>query len=159
MNQLQEGKLSHSNNHRFVGVGWITTTGNGYQIKFIPESIGAYSNYTTGSYSLTALSAGTENITPQSGVVLSAADTSFNPTAGSYVNQTVIYTLGTTTSDVYYQVLIQSISVIEANTVSTTPDTTCSISTSTSITYSIRYLYLVYAYQILVKQYSISNKF
>ena len=100
MNQLQEGKLSHSYNHRFVGVGWITTTGNGYQIKFIPESIGTYSNYTTGSYSLTALSDGTENITPQSGVVLSAADASFTPTAGSYVNQSVIYTLGTTTSDV-----------------------------------------------------------
>ena len=42
---------------------------------------------------MTALSAGTDDIVTQSGVTIAAPDASFTPTAGTYINQTLIYNL------------------------------------------------------------------
>ena len=87
---------------------------------------------------MTALSSGTNDIVSQNGVTIAAPDASFTPAAGTYTNQTVTYNLiSSTTSDVNYQVQSQSISVVELNTFTITPDLPCSLSGTTTITYSI----------------------
>ena len=56
---------------------------------------------------------------------------------GTYANMSATYVSGiSTSSDVYYQIVTQSISVVEDNTVAITPDLSCSFSGSTSIAYS-----------------------
>ena len=87
---------------------------------------------------MTVLSSGTDNIVAQSGVTIAAPDSSFIPPAGTYTNQTVTYNLiSSAKSNVYYQVQAQSLSVVELNTLSITPDLSCSFDGTTSITYSI----------------------
>ena len=43
------------------------------------------------------------------------------------------------TSDMYYQIVTQSLSVVESNTVSITADLSCSFSGVTSIAYTVNY--------------------
>ena len=47
------------------------------------------------------------------------------------------------TSDMYYQIVTQSLSVVESNTVSITADLPCSFSGSTSIIYTVNHLILL----------------
>ena len=61
--------------------------------KFTPQSIVLNSDFSSAAWSMTALSAGTENIVAQSGVTIAAPDVSFTPTAAAYTNQTVTYNL------------------------------------------------------------------
>ena len=87
---------------------------------------------------MTALSSGTDDIVAQSGVTIAAPSASFIPPVGTFTNQTVTYNLiSSATSDVYYQVQDQSLSVVELNTLLITPDLSCSFDGTTSITYSI----------------------
>ena len=44
------------------------------------------------------------------------------------------------TSDIFYQIVTQSLSVVESNTVSITADLSCSFSGSTPITYTVTYI-------------------
>ena len=86
---------------------------------------------------MAALSAGSEDISAQSGITIDAVEASFTPAAGTYSKQTATYSLiSSTKSDVYYQLADQSISVIESSTSSSTPDLPCSSSGSTTITYT-----------------------
>ena len=64
---------------------------NIYTAKFIPQSISLNSDFSTAAWSMTALSAGTDDIVAQSGVTISAPDASFTPVTGNYANQTVTY--------------------------------------------------------------------
>ena len=111
---------------------------NGYTTKFVPQSIILNSDFSSASWSMAAQSAGTDDIVAQSGVTIAAPAASFSPPAGTYTNLTVIYNLlSSTTSDVYYQVQSQSISVVELNTLTIIPDLSCSFSGNTAITYTI----------------------
>ena len=109
----------------------------GYITKFAIQAISSNSDFSSASWSMTTLSAGTNDITALSGVTIASADTPFTPNAGTYSNLTVTYSLvSSTKSDVYYQLADQSISVIESSTSSLTPDLPCSFSGSTTITYT-----------------------
>ena len=88
---------------------------------------------------MTTLTVSQYSISSETGVTLGSGS-SFTITAGSYTNLSVTYTPGTTTtSDIYYQVLTESISVVEDNSASTTPDLSCSFSGTTSISYISNY--------------------
>ena len=87
---------------------------------------------------MTVLSSGTDDIIPQSGVTIAAADVSFTPAAGTYSNQTVTYNfVSSSTSDIYFQVKTQTFSVCELSTSTQAPNLPCSFTGSTSITYSL----------------------
>ena len=87
---------------------------------------------------MTALSAGTDDIVTQSGVTIAAPDASFTPTAGTYINQTLIYNLvSSTTFDAYFQINTQAFSVSESTTSTQAPNLSCSFSGSTSIVFSL----------------------
>ena len=111
---------------------------NGYIAKFVPQSISLNSDFSPSAWSMITLSASTDNIVALSGVTIAAADAAFTPATGTYINQTVIYTsISSTTSDVYYQILDESLSIIELNSAIMTIQLSCSFSGSTSISYSI----------------------
>ena len=77
----------------------------GYVTKFVAESLN--SDYTTSSWTMDALSSGTDDITSDTGTM--TAGSSISVTSGSYANQTVTYVAGTTTTtDVYYQISQQT---------------------------------------------------
>ena len=119
---------------RFIVNGYKSSSG--YTAKFIVQSIDSYSDFTTSTYSINELATGTEDILSENGVTIGSA-TTFTPVPGTYAYQTVSYIQGpTTTSDMYYQIVTQSLSVVESNTVSITADLPCSFSGSTSIIYS-----------------------
>ena len=125
-----------SNIHRFI-VGGVKND-IGYTAKFVAQSISSNSDFSSGSWSMTALSAGTDDITAVSGVTIAAVGASFTPVAGTYSNQTFTYILiSSTKSDVYFQLADQSFSVTESSTSSCTPDLPCSSSGTTAITYTI----------------------
>ena len=125
-----------SNIHRFVVTG--TKNNNGYTTKFIVQSISKNSDFSTASWSMTTLSAGTDDIVAQNGVTISTPDASFTPVIGTYTNQTVIYSLiSYSTSDTYLQIATQTLSVSESTTSTQTPNLSCSFSGSTSIIYSL----------------------
>ena len=84
-----------------------------------------------------ALTAGTDDITSISRVTINTPDSSFYPSAGSFVNQSATYVQGPS-SNVYFQITTQSISIFEGNTQQFTPDLSCLISGSNSITHSIQ---------------------
>ena len=87
---------------------------------------------------MTTLSAGTDDIIAQSGITIAAPETSFTPNALAYTNQTVTYNFVTSTSsDVYFQINTQAISVSESTTSTQVPDLSCSASGSTSIVFSL----------------------
>ena len=87
---------------------------------------------------MTALSAGTDDIVARSGVTIAAPDASFTPAAGTYANQTVTYSLSSsTTSDAYIKIVTQTLSVSESTNSTQTPNISCSYSGSTSIAYSL----------------------
>ena len=71
-----------SNIHRFVVNGFKNP--NGYTTKFIVQSISLNSDFSSATWSMTALSAGTDDIVAQSGVTIAAPDASFTPAAGTY---------------------------------------------------------------------------
>ena len=106
----------------------------GYITKFVVES--PNSDYTTGSWTMDALLSGTDDITSDTGTM--TAGSSISVTSGSYVNQTVTYVAGTTTTtDVYYQISQQTFTLNPSTNSLLTPDMTCSFSGSTSISYSL----------------------
>ena len=57
----------------------------------MPQSISLNSDFSSASWSMTALSAGTDDIVAQSGVTIAAPDASFSPAVGPYSSQTVTY--------------------------------------------------------------------
>ena len=125
-----------SNIHRFVVNGYKNN--NGYTTKFVPQSISLNSDFSSATWTMAALSSGTDDIVAQSGVTIAAPDTSYSPPSGTYTNQTATYTsISSATSDIYYQVKAQSLSVIELTTLLITPDLSCSFSGRALITYSI----------------------
>ena len=87
---------------------------------------------------MTAQSAGTDDIVAQNGVTIAAPNASFSPAAGTYTNQTITYSLvSSTNSDSYQQITTQSYSVSESTTSTQTPNLSCSFSGSTLIIYSL----------------------
>ena len=64
-----------------------------YTTKFVPQPISLNSDFSSATWSMTALSSGTEDIIVQSGVTIAAADASFTPAVGTYANQSVTYNL------------------------------------------------------------------
>ena len=50
-----------------------------------------YPDFSSAAWSMTALSAGTDDIVARSGVTIAAPDASFTPAAGTYANQTTTY--------------------------------------------------------------------
>ena len=58
--------------------------------KFVPQSISLNSDLSSATWSMTALSTGTENIVAQSEITLADPDAPV-VTAGTYTNRTVIY--------------------------------------------------------------------
>ena len=108
-----------------------------YITKFTPQSIVLNSDFSTGAYTLTALSAGSYDIVPLSGITIGSAGSSA-VTSATYTNITLTYVEGTSvTSDIYYQTINQSFSVNETNVASFTPDLSCSFSGWTLINYTI----------------------
>ena len=62
-----------------------------YTTKFVPQSISLNSDFSLATWSMTALSAGTDDIVAQSGVAISTPDISFTPVTWIYANQSVTY--------------------------------------------------------------------
>ena len=60
-----------------------------YITKFVLQSI--TSDFTLGVWSMTTLSAGTEDINSKVGITIATADSSFIPTSGAYASQSVTY--------------------------------------------------------------------
>ena len=111
---------------------------NGYTSKLFPGSINSNPDYSSTAFTMTALSAGTDDINAQVGVTIATPDASFTPVAGGYANQSVTYTQGSTsTSDYFIQTEVESFSVSELTTSTKTPILSCSFSGSTSIVYSL----------------------
>ena len=111
---------------------------NGYTAKFFPQSIILISDFSSVAWSITALSAGTDDIVAQSGITIAAPDVSFTPAIVTYTNQSVTYNFVTSTiSDVYLQINAQAFSVSESTTSTQAPDLSCSSSGSTSIVFSL----------------------
>ena len=111
---------------------------NGYTTKFVTQSIIFNSDFSSATWSMTALSVDTDKIEAQSGITIAAPDASFTPTAGVYTNQTVTYNLvSSANSDAYLQIATQAFSVTESTTSTQTPNLSCSFSGSTSITFSL----------------------
>ena len=99
---------------------------NGYTTKFMVKTFEYHPDLSESSWSMVALSTGTDDIVPQTWVTIDSS-TSLTPTNDVNTNQSVIYVQSTTTK-AYYQVSTQSISFVESNTVSVTPNLTCSFS-------------------------------
>ena len=111
---------------------------DGYTTKFVVQSISLNSDFSSASWSMTVLSSGIDDIIPQSGVTVAAADASFTPAAGTYTSQTPTYTsLSNVTSDVYFQVKTQTNSVCESTISTQTSNLPCSFSGNTLIAYSL----------------------
>ena len=124
-----------SNIHRFIVGG--SKSNNGYTTKFVPQSISSNSDFSSALWSMTALSAGTDDIVSQSGVTIDASAAGAY-TDGTNVNQTVTYNLiSSVTSDAYIQIATQSLFVSESTTNKQIPNLSCSISGSASIVYSL----------------------
>ena len=86
---------------------------------------------------MNTLSAGTNDIISETGVTIGAA-ISVTISYGTYTNQSVTYVQGATTiSDVYYQILTESFSVVEGNSASFNPSLSCSFHGTTSISFSL----------------------
>ena len=125
-----------SNIHRFVVNGRMG--GYGYTTKFVPQSISSNSDFSSATWSMIALSAGTDDIVAQNGVSIAASGASFTPAAGTYTNQTVTYSLvSSTPSDTYLQIATQALSVSESTISMQTTNLSCSYSGSTSITFNL----------------------
>ena len=110
---------------------------NGYTTKFIPQSIGSNSDFTTTVLSMNVLPVGTDVITPESGVTIGVAS-SIAITAATYSNLSATYTPApSTSSDVYFYTKAQSFSFSEATNNTWIPNLSCSFSGTTSIFYSL----------------------
>ena len=57
----------------------------------MPQSISLNSDFSSATWSMTALSAGTDDIVAQTGIIIAAPDTFFSPAVGTYANQSVTY--------------------------------------------------------------------
>ena len=64
-----------------------------YTTKFVPQSISLNLDFSLATWSMTALSTGTNDIVAQIGVTIAAPESSFIPAAGTYANQTVTYSM------------------------------------------------------------------
>ena len=110
---------------------------NGYTSKSMFQSISAHPDFqTTATWTMNLLASGTEDIVADSGQTIGAVTTQ-TITAAAYTNLTVTYVAGTSyTSDVSYFTADQTVNVMENSATQTLPDLPCSISGSTSISFS-----------------------
>ena len=109
---------------------------NGYISEFAIEAIDMHQNFTAASWTMPALSSGTDSISSDSAQIIGALS-SIGIVAATYSNQTTIYTATCqTTSNVRFVVSSLTISIVENNVLSITPDLTCSADGTTSITYT-----------------------
>ena len=108
-----------------------------YLTKFMIQSIEVHQDISTGTWTMNALSTGTDDIISESGQTI-GTPSSRTVNAASYTNQTVVYVPGTSyISDVYYQTFSQTYTYsININT-QITPDLTCSSTGGTSIIFSL----------------------
>ena len=123
--------------YRFIVVGLVGL--NSYQTKFMASSINYHPSFTSSSLSLYPLSNGVNDIVSDTTVSISniLSDTI---TITSYANMTFTYSVisGTTySSDINFQTNDLTIYVAENNILTVYPNLPCSISGSTSISYSL----------------------
>ena len=122
--------------YRFVVVG--DNSSRGYISKFYAESIGFHSDFASNTVALTALSSGQETITSVSASI--SSPTSQTASAWTCSIMSLTYNLNPSNeyiSDVYFQVSVQSLSMNENTILNITPDLSCSVSGSTSLSFSI----------------------
>lgn len=120
---------------RFIIAG-STSSKIGYLSKFIPQSIDENTDLTEGLYSMNVLSDGTDAIISESGITIGATYVETLTSFSYTIENPTYFQYSSSTSDVYYQLSDQLISVIESSTLSKTLDLVCSSSGSTTITYS-----------------------
>ena len=109
---------------------------NGYVTRFSLESIGAHPDFTTGTFAMSILSSGTDDILPQTGLT-QGSTSSQSVTSSSASTIAVTYVAGTSySSDVYYQTSAQIFTYSKNSNVQVTPDLSWSSSGSTTISYS-----------------------
>ena len=111
---------------------------HGYVTKFTYGSLEAHPDFTaSSSWTMDALSAGTEDITTDSGQNIGIV-TMQSVSAISYSNQTVIYvTSSSYASDVNYQTNDQSYSILENTSTQISSDLPWSVSGLTSISFNV----------------------
>ena len=111
----------------------------GYITEFNPDIIDSHPDFTTGSLVMNPLSAGTEEVYPQSGVTIGSI-TSKTITLVSKTSSAITYQLVAGSSWSYYlQVSTESYLTLTENSVfEFTPSITCSFDSFTTITYSIQ---------------------
>ena len=103
------------------------------------QSISAHPDFqTAATWTMNLLSSGTEDIVADSGQIIGVVTTqAVTAPSPAYTNLTVTYVPGTSyTSDVSYLTADQTINVMENSAAQIQPDLPCSISGSTSITFS-----------------------
>ena len=104
----------------------------GYTTKFVIESISNNTDFATDSWTMNSLPSGTDDIVSVSiASIGSLLATSISTTA--FIDQGFTYIQSSTSSDVYFQILTESISVVEGSLTSMTLSLSCSFSGSTSI--------------------------
>ena len=110
---------------------------NGYNSKFMLQSISVHPDFQTAApWTMNSLSSGTEDIVADSGQTIGAVTTQ-TVSAPVYTNLTVTYIPGASyTSDVSYLTADQTIYVLKNSATQIQPDLPCSISGSTSISFS-----------------------
>ena len=103
----------------------------------MPQSISAHPDFqTTATWTMDLLSSGTEDIVADSGQTIGAVTTK-TVSATAYTNLTITYVAGTSyTFDVNYLTADQTVNVLENSSTQILPDLPCSISGSTSISFS-----------------------
>ena len=111
---------------------------NGYTAKFNSQSISLNSDFSTGTFLMTALAIGQDDIITEVGATISAPYNLFTSDSITYTNQSITYiSVSSITFDVYYQIMTESLSIIELNTAIMTIQLPCSKTGSTSISYSM----------------------
>ena len=109
----------------------------GYTTKFTLDLIEVHTDFTSASWTMDVLSAGTDDIVSLSGITISSSTVkSYSSLAPSTSPVTYILSLSDS-SDVYYQTNDQSILLVENNVYDETPDLPCSSIGLTSIIYSL----------------------
>ena len=103
------------------------------------QSISSHPDFqTAATWSMNSLASGTEDIIADSGQTIGALTTqTVSAPSPAYTNQTVTYVPGTSyTSDISYLTADQTIYAMENSATQILPDLPCSISGSTSISFS-----------------------
>ena len=111
---------------------------NGYITKFMPQSIAAHTDFQViATWTMNALAVGIEEIVGESGQIIGTVSIQ-SVFSQSYTIQPITFVLVTSyTSDVNYLTKDQSFTVLGGTTSKLNPDLPCSLSGSTSISYSL----------------------